>query len=78
MNVINSLHGRKLLLLASLVGGIAFIASTPRVVHAAAPCCSECEPAYDDCVANCGGDPDCEEQCQDFELSCLRFCDLHC
>ena len=63
--------GFLLLLLAALISG------RPRPV-AAAPCCSLCEPRYEDCVAACDGDSHCEYACtvrlNTCEAQCIPGC----
>lgn len=73
---------RKFLILAIMVGGLFMITSINRV--GAIPCCSDCEEAWDACVAACynpnpGKWNQCvQEECTGPYFSCLSHCDISC
>lgn len=70
---------RRLLALGVLVVALGFASSDfAGGTTVAAPCCSSCDPAYENCIANCGGDPTCETNCQNRLFSCYRWCSFSC
>lgn len=74
---------RKALVLAFLIVGLVFVASSGKTSQTvlAAPCCSECQPRYEDCVAGCpegGAGSSCRNICNNSRNSCNSNCDMSC
>jgi hypothetical protein len=68
--------GRKFALLAAMLCalGVLTFSDTGTAKCGAAPCCSECETRYQDCI-DWGGT---HEECRNWEFSCWRWCDFDC
>src|SRR3712207_4653359 len=67
---------RKILILGLMLMAIGFLVSggqQPRTVYAA-PCCSQCLPDYELCMANAGGNSTQEQNCWYRLDSCNRHC----
>jgi hypothetical protein len=77
MKMLRNALGGRLLLLASLVGGLAFVAMNPQPAHAT-PCCSDCDAELQACIDSCNGDSQCEIYCERAEQGCYRVCDPGC
>ena len=67
---------RKILILSFVLMALGFLISSgqqPRTVHAA-PCCSQCLPDYDLCMANARGSSTQEQICWNRLDSCNHHC----
>lgn len=74
--VIKSKLLRKALILSFLVMALVFVVSSgkqPQTAYAA-PCCRTCLPDYDLCMASCGENSICQQNC----WNSLDFCNRHC
>jgi hypothetical protein len=69
--------GRRLLLLASLICGLVFVAMNPQPAYAR-PCCSECDARLQACIDGCNGDSQCEIECERSVNGCYAVCDDSC
>jgi hypothetical protein len=70
---------RKLLVLGVLLMCLTFVASDLGGRNAgAAICCDQCWLNYDNCMANCNGNPTCETGCVNTFRTCYRYCDPFC
>jgi hypothetical protein len=67
---------RKFVILGVMLFALGFMTFTDvgTTPQGAAPCCSECETRYDDCIAG-GGDP---TYCANWANSCWRWCSFSC
>lgn len=66
--------GRKLAVLGVMLFALGFVVFTDVGRSSAAPCCSECETLYDDCIG-WGGTP---AQCIQMSNNCWRRCVMSC
>ena len=67
---------RKFVILAAMLFALGVFTFTDfgTVASGSAPCCSECETRYDDCIAG-GGTP---QWCANWANSCWRWCSFSC
>lgn len=70
---------RRLLVLAVLITGLAFVASDLGGSKAgAAICCGQCFINYDNCYDACNGNEACEDACYSTLITCHNHCNPDC
>lgn len=62
----------------TLVALVAFGAVLTPEAAQAQPCCSSCDPRWENCIAACNGDPGCEATCESQYFWCESHCSLGC
>ncbi len=68
----------KAVVVALGLGAIAGLAAATlgKQEASAVPCCGWCEEKYQACLANCNGDPACEDACG--TATCIYYCNTSC